>query len=67
MFTYITEIGSIYLCQNNLRPVHNQAEFPKAFYGVLLIEPLQKKQTKNIKMGSNDMQNKREATCKQSM
>lgn len=39
--TYITEVGSVYLCQNDLRTVHNQREISKTFLGRLLVEPLQ--------------------------
>lgn len=43
IFTYITEIGSIYPRQDKLRPVHNQGEFSETFFSILLVEPLQVK------------------------
>lgn len=41
IFTYVTEVGSIDPRQDKLRAVHNQGEFSKAFFGILLVEPLQ--------------------------
>lgn len=43
MLTYITEVGSIYLGQNDLRTVHDQREFSKSFMGILLVESLEVK------------------------
>lgn len=40
-FTYITEVGSVYLSQEDFRTVHDQSELCKVFNGTLLVEPLQ--------------------------